>query len=424
MATATTARPIAAPAPAAPAAPRGGSGTARPAARRSRSRSRRSARPARRFRPAGGNSACAGCRPEIASTVCCNSVSVNSAGISSNTTGRYFSLARSRAIAVARIRRWSKRIGSPSGGSLARGTRGLAAVARRLLDQPRLVEQLVAVEHLLLVPGRAADAEAEPQPLAPAERRGRLAMPRRGPLLEQRHDDLVEDRGPPLAPVLPRKEAVPRLEPGAAASRSAAALSGHAREREIADRDHVHAGVVRPRVAAAVAEGVELLDIADAIAVCAATQARRPISKVRCASGSNGPNGRPARGSPFGIGGDQDARLARPPRRRWPRSARFRSASEASAWDRSMRRSWIIPDRAGRDRLAATACRGRCASTAAIMRPSRPSMRSAMADEHDVRHRGRRGVRGSRARWSSRRGRGLSAQAEMKAPAVERLMPA
>ena len=31
-------------------------------------------------------------------------------------------------------------------------------------------------------------------------------------------------------------------------------------------------------------------------AVCASTQARRPISNVRCVSGSNGPNGSPARG--------------------------------------------------------------------------------------------------------------------------------
>ena len=60
-------------------------------------------------------------------------------------------------------------------GQLARVQRRLAAVAPRFLDQPRLVEQLVAVEHLLLVPGRAADAEAEPQPLAPAERAAELA---------------------------------------------------------------------------------------------------------------------------------------------------------------------------------------------------------------------------------------------------------
>ena len=53
---------------------------------------------------------------------------------------------------------------------LAARERRFAAVAPRLLDQAGLVEQLVAVEHLLLVPGRAADAEAQPQPLAPAER--------------------------------------------------------------------------------------------------------------------------------------------------------------------------------------------------------------------------------------------------------------
>ena len=91
--------------PGAPAAPRGGSGTAPPAVRRSRSS----------ISPVGSTSAAVStsrrkfclcrCRPEIASTVRCNSVSVNSCAISSNTTGRYFSLARSRAMAVARMRR-------------------------------------------------------------------------------------------------------------------------------------------------------------------------------------------------------------------------------------------------------------------------------------------------------------------------------
>ena len=50
-------------------------------------------------------------------------------------------------------------------------------------------------------------------------------------------------------------------------------------------------------MAAAVAERIELLHVADGEPVCASTQARSPISKVRCASGSNGPNGSPARGS-------------------------------------------------------------------------------------------------------------------------------
>ena len=71
---------------------------------------------------------------------------------------------------------------------------------------------------------------------------------------------LVEDRRTRLAPVLPRKEPVPRLEAGAG---DAQRIVGHAGEREIADRNHVRAGVVGARMAAAVAEGVELLDIAD-----------------------------------------------------------------------------------------------------------------------------------------------------------------
>ncbi len=82
------------------------------------------------------------------------------------------------------------------------------------------------------------------------------------PVVEQRQDDFVEDVRPLLAPVLPREEAIPRLEAGTGRAQGGEVLR-HAREREIADRDHVGAGVARPRVPAAVAEGVELLDIAD-----------------------------------------------------------------------------------------------------------------------------------------------------------------
>ena len=165
-------------------------------------------------------------RPEIASTVRCSSVSVNSAGISSNTTGRYFSLARSRAIAVARMRRWSKRIGSPSAGSVPRCERGRAAVAPRLLDQPGFVEQLVAVEHLLLVPRRAADAEGRAAAARAGRARGRARHAVGAVHSSSSGDDRVEDRGRALAPVLPREEAVPRLEVGAGRGCSAAALSG------------------------------------------------------------------------------------------------------------------------------------------------------------------------------------------------------
>src|SRR5438067_1188723 len=69
----------------------------------------------------------------------------------------------------------------------------------------------VAVEHLLLVPGRAADAEAQSQAFAPAERAAELAMRRRFPIGKKRKDRL-EDRGTPRAPILPGKEAVPGPE--------------------------------------------------------------------------------------------------------------------------------------------------------------------------------------------------------------------
>ena len=55
-------------------------------------------------------------RPEMASTVAYRSVSVNSGGISSKITGRYLILPRSRATAVATMRRWSWRMVSPIGG--------------------------------------------------------------------------------------------------------------------------------------------------------------------------------------------------------------------------------------------------------------------------------------------------------------------
>src|SRR3954469_22733742 len=82
-----------------------------------------------------------------------------------------------------------------------------------------------------------------------------------GPVTQRRDDDLVEDRGVLFAPVLPWKKVVPRLEAGAADLQRGRAL--HAREGEIADRNHVR-DVGRTGMAAAVAECIELLDIADA----------------------------------------------------------------------------------------------------------------------------------------------------------------
>src|ERR671931_1528423 len=94
--------------------------------------------------------------------------------------------------------------------------RGFAAVAPRLLDQAGLVEELIAVEHFLFVPRAAAGAKAKPNALAPAQRaRGLGFVGAHSPLVEQRQGDLVEDVRALLAPVLPRKEAVPGLEAGA-----------------------------------------------------------------------------------------------------------------------------------------------------------------------------------------------------------------
>src|SRR6516162_611073 len=141
--------------------------------------------------------------------------------------------------------------------------RGLAAVAARFLHQAGLVEEFVAVERLLLVPRAAAEREARAHALAAAQRaRGRGLGGAARPILEQRQDDLVEDLRPLIAPIFPREEAIPWFESGAGRAQSGEILR-HAREREITDRDHVGAGIARPRVAAAIAEGVKLLHIAD-----------------------------------------------------------------------------------------------------------------------------------------------------------------
>src|SRR4029079_15372515 len=77
-----------------------------------------------------------------------------------------------------------------------------------------------------------------------------------------RQDDLVENVRPLLPPILPGEESVPGLEAGAGGVERVDCLR-HAGEGEIADRHDVRAGVVGARMAAAIAEGVELLHIAD-----------------------------------------------------------------------------------------------------------------------------------------------------------------
>ncbi len=156
---------------------------------------------------------------------------------------------------------------------LRRGpARRAGVVAGRLGRQARLVEQLVALQHPLLVPWRAIQREGQPGPrTAPlclfASRRGR-------PPLQRRPDGGVQHGGAAAPPVLPGEEACPGRPQGV----GGVGVDGAGREGQIADRDHPrgiravqgprawaddgpHVG--HRRVAAAVAEGVELLHITD-----------------------------------------------------------------------------------------------------------------------------------------------------------------
>src|SRR5499426_483766 len=188
--------------------------------------------------------------------------------------------------------------------------RGFAAVAACLLDQAGLVDELVAVEHLLLVPRAAAERETRPHALAPAQRTRRRGLGRAArPILEQRQDDLVEDVRPLLPPIFPREEAIPWLEAGAGRMQGGKVLR-HAREREIADRDDVGAGIARPRVAAAIAEGVELLDVADRKAGLGLDPGPQPDFEGAMRQRVERPEREPRAGlSPGGVAGHQNGRL-------------------------------------------------------------------------------------------------------------------
>ena len=57
------------------------------------------------------------CKPaDTASAAACRSDRVKAPGVRSNSTGRYFSLLRSRPSPVARMRRWSDAMARPSSG--------------------------------------------------------------------------------------------------------------------------------------------------------------------------------------------------------------------------------------------------------------------------------------------------------------------
>ena len=128
-------------------------------------------------------------------------------------------------------------------------------VAARLGDQPRLVEQFVAVEHPLGVPPRGprpeGDVDAAPALAAAGAGRGR-----RRPGVEGGPDAVAQQRRLAAPVVLPRQEAVRRLPRGGMPGRDVAL----AHEGEVGHRDHPD-GAVRPPVAVAVAERVQLFDV-------------------------------------------------------------------------------------------------------------------------------------------------------------------
>ena len=180
----------------------------------------------------------------------------------------------------------------------------------------------------------------------------------------------------------------------------------------------MHAGVARPGVAAAVAEGVELLDIADVDRGLR----RHPVAQADLEGAVRQRIERAERQAGAGvalrIGRDQDARLLGldgDDRRGQPH------------FDRCQRRVGHLPiisfqiepegfalerGEAGAQRLD----RGDHAAVAA-------EDAVGMTDQHDVGRAVFDDPRIARAMAASSRP-GLSAQAEMKAPAVERLMPA
>src|SRR6185295_2048811 len=134
----------------------------------------------------------------------------------------------------------------------------LVGVAVRLFDQLRLVEQLVALEHALAVPDDARQAEGDVRSFAPFGP-GREIGRRRDPALDAGDDRPVDDLRPAAPPVLPGEEGVD-VVPARLAGAVRRLLS---HQGEVADRDGAASGARFLRVAQAIAEGVELLDVAE-----------------------------------------------------------------------------------------------------------------------------------------------------------------
>src|SRR5712671_6179014 len=136
-----------------------------------------------------------------------------------------------------------------------------ASVPSRLLDQSCLIEYFVTIEHALLVPMRALGAEIKPDAILAAERACRLrwlALSR--PARQLWKDVALDHGGTRFPPVFPWEKPVPGLERRARRGRG---VVGRARQRKIADRGDMRVGVAGLRMSAAIAEGIELLDIAE-----------------------------------------------------------------------------------------------------------------------------------------------------------------
>src|SRR5680860_717520 len=134
---------------------------------------------------------------------------------------------------------------------------GGTSVALGLSHEAGSVEELVAFEHLLLVPS-PADAKADRYALRAAERARGLIGERRAlrPFLEPRLDLVGEDGGLPVAPVLPGEIGVPGRP-----VRPEQRIARPARQRQRADRECMRPS--RVGVPAPVAERIELLHVAE-----------------------------------------------------------------------------------------------------------------------------------------------------------------
>ncbi len=206
-----------------------------------------------------------------------------------------FELARSLATAVATIRRWSWRIASPAAGFS--GSRQWPSITASR-TQTRLIEQFVALQHALFVPGenrqgrrrgvlvndaapRPAFRRRTPSEQAPAGWSGRVSRD-------------VE------TPVFPGQIAVPVAPMRAPASAQPLVVLGvGARQRQVATGHHVLAFLAGQTLAPHGRRRCRAARYRPSLsAVRFSTRARRLASKVRWRAGSKGPKGRLSRASP------------------------------------------------------------------------------------------------------------------------------